>query len=332
MRAAFGEEPTLEAFFAGLGLGWNVLLFAAGASLVIWGAGKFLNGAIFIAWAANLPKVVVGATVVSLATTFPEFSVSFSAAWLGKPLLAVGNAVGSYICNIGLIIGLSAVVRAISVPRRIFRAQGLYALAAAAALAAVSMGDSLGRPVGTVFLLGTAGFLVYNWRLSLAEDKSANDNVQFAEGEWLRLGSWFVLGALAVGLGSLLLVQTSALIARHLGVSELIIGLTIVAVGTSLPEICLAVTAMIKGHSDLSLGNILGANVLNILWVVGASALVQPLPVVRQNRVLDLPFTLLMIGVLLAVGLSQNRVTRWEGGLLVGIYALYLALMGVFFL
>ncbi|MFQ5693761.1 MAG: sodium:calcium antiporter, partial [Nitrospinota bacterium] len=115
-------------------------------------------------------------------------------------------------------------------------------------------------------------------------------------------------------------------------VSELIIGLTLVAVGTSLPEISLATAAMTKGHSDLSLGNILGANVLNILWVVGSSAMVQPLPIVRQTRILDIPFTLLLIVVLLVAGHTQNRLTRWEGGLLLGLYALYLTLMGVFFL
>ncbi|MFQ5914420.1 MAG: calcium/sodium antiporter [Nitrospinota bacterium] len=321
----------MEAFFAGLPSGWNVVWFIAGCALVIWGASKFLNGAVFLARAANVPKVVVGATIVSVATTFPEFSVSFSAATMGKPLLAVGNAVGSYICNIGLIVGLSALARAIFVPRRIFRALGFYAMAAVVALAAFSAGETVGRTAGILFTLGFIGFLVFNWRLSLAEEKPDKENAQFAKSEWVRQSSWFLVGGVSVGAGSILLVQNGALIARHLGVSELIVGLTIVAVGTSLPEISLGVMAMIKGHSDLSLGNILGANVLNILWVVGASALVRPLPIVPQTRVLDLPFTLVMIGLLLTMGLSQNRVSRWGGGLLLGIYILYLALMGVFF-
>ncbi|MFQ5692740.1 MAG: sodium:calcium antiporter, partial [Nitrospinota bacterium] len=151
----------MEAFFTNLGFGWNVAFFIAGAGLVIWGAGLFLNGSVFIARAANIPKVVVGATVVSVATTFPEFSVSFSATLLGRPLMAVGNAVGSYLCNIGLIIGISALLGGFKVPRRIFRAQGLYALAAAVALALVSMGETVGRPVGVVFTAGFIGFLIY---------------------------------------------------------------------------------------------------------------------------------------------------------------------------
>jgi cation:H+ antiporter len=322
----------LEDFFANLNLGWNTVLFIVGAILVIWGAGKFLAGAVFIAEAADIPKVVVGATIVSVATTFPEFSVSFSAAFMGKPLLSVGNAVGSYLCNIGLIVGLSALIRAYAVPRKTLRTQGLFALGAALALAAAAWGDTVGWSVGIIFTVGFIGFLFYNWRLSLAEGNKETTKVEFAKGEWVRQGSWFVTGAASVGAGSILLVQNGAAIARHVGVSELIIGLTIVAVGTSLPEITLAVVSMLKGHSDLSLGNILGANVLNIFWVVGSSALVQPLPIVRQNRVLDIPFTLLLIGVLVAFGLARNKISRWEGGLLVGFYALYLVLMGVFFL
>ena len=322
----------MEDFFANLHLGWNTVLFILGAILVIWGAEKFLGGAIFIAEAADIPKVVVGATIVSVATTFPEFSVSFSAAFMGKPLLAVGNAVGSYLCNIGLIVGLSALVRAYTVPRKTLRTQGFFALGAALALAAVSTNETVGRPVGVLFFLGFIGFLIYNWRLSLAEEKLSTGEVQFAKGEWVRQSIWFVIGAASVGVGSILLVQNGAAIARHVGVSELIIGLTIVAVGTSLPEITLAIVSMLKGHSDLSLGNILGANVLNILWVVGACALVQPLPIVRQNRVLDIPFTLILIGILVGFGLARNKIGRWEGGLLVGFYAIYLVLMGVFFL
>ena len=181
-------------------------------------------------------------------------------------------------------------------------------------------------------MVGFVGFLFYNWRLSLEEEDKETTMVQFAKGEWVRQGTWFVIGAACVGAGSILLVQNGAAIARHVGVSELIIGLTIVAIGTSLPEITLAVVSMLKGHSDLSLGNILGANVLNIFWVVGSSALVHPLPIVRQNRVLDIPFSLILIGVLVAFGLVRNKISRWEGGLLVGFYALYLILMGVFFL
>ncbi len=322
----------MESFFANLSLTWNAVLFVAGGALVIWGASGFLGGAVFIAQAANIPKGIVGATIVSVATTFPEFSVSFSAAVLGRPLMSVGNAVGSYICNIGLIIGLSALARAIVVPRRIFRAQGLFALGAAAALAVVSMGRTIGRPVGIVFTLGFIGFLVYNWRLSLAENRPEGNNLQVTKGEWGRQGSWFLLGALSVGAGSILLVQNGAAIARHAGVSELIVALTIIAIGTSLPEISLAVAAIRKGHSDLSLGNILGANVLNIFWVIGASALAQPLPVVPQTRQLDIPFTLILVGLLLVMGLSRNQIGRWGGASLVGLYALYLTLMAVIFL
>jgi cation:H+ antiporter len=323
----------VESLFAGLGLGWNAVLFASGAALVIWGAVKFLDGAVFISRAADIPKVVVGATVVSLATTFPEFAVSFSAAFLGKPLLAVGNAVGSYLCNIGLVVGLSALVGTIAVTRRIFMRQALFALGAAAALWATALVlGSVGRPMGILFILGAVAFLVYNWRLSSAGDDPKEEAPKVEKAEWVRQGLGFLVGAASVGAGSILLVQNGVQIARHAGVSELIIGLTIVAVGTSLPEITLAVASMIKGHMDMSLGNILGANVLNVFWVVGASAIVIPLPIVEQNRVLDLPFTLLMIIALLVFGLSGRGVSRMKGGMLTGIYLVYLALMAVFFL
>ncbi|MDP6086575.1 MAG: calcium/sodium antiporter [Nitrospinota bacterium] len=323
----------MESLFAGLGLGWNTVLFAAGGALVIWGAGKFLDGALFIARAAAISKVVVGATVVSLATTFPEFAVSFSAAFLGKPLLAVGNAVGSYLCNIGLVVGLSALVGTIAVTRRIFIRQALFTLGAAVALWAATLGrESVGRPVGILFILGAVGFLVCNWRLSAAGDDPEAEAPKVEKAEWVRQGLWFLVGAASVGAGSILLVQNGAQIARHAGISELIIGLTIVAVGTSLPEITLAVASIAKGHMDMSLGNILGANVLNVFWVVGSSALVIPLPIVEQNRVLDLPFTLLMMIALLVFGWSGRGVGRMKGGVLTGLYGVYLALLAVFFL
>ena len=322
----------MESYFASLSLPANSIFFTLGAALVIWGAGKFEAGAVFIAKAADIPKVVVGATIVSLATTFPEFVTSFSAALLAKPLMSVGNAVGSYLCNIGLIVGMTALLRAYPVPKKIFRFQGLYALAAALAMTGATFGHAIGRIHGVIFTLAFFAFLYLSWRQSSSENEFDESAHEVIAKNWVRPISWFIVGAVCVGAGCILLVQNGAQIARHAGVSELIIGLTIIAIGTSLPEITLAVATSIRGHVDLSLGNILGANVLNIFWVVGASALVHPLPVALQTRALDVPFSVLLIGLLLTFGMRGGRISRVEGGTILATYLLYLVLMGMIFL
>lgn len=322
----------MESYFLNLSLFGNVALFALGAALVIWGATKFESGAIFIAKAANVPKVVVGATIVSLATTFPEFLTSFSAAFLGKPLLSVGNAVGSYLFNIGLIVGLAAMIKPYPIPKKNFRFQGLCALVAAIAMAIATLGQEIGNTIGVIFTLALFAFLFLSWKQSSPKKEFENSPPEVFAKNWLFPLLQFIAGAGCVTVGCIFLVENGSQIARHCGVSELIIGLTIVALGTSLPEITLAITSFIRGNIDLSLGNILGANVLDIFWVIGASALAHPLPIVTQTRVLDIPFAILIVTLLLTFGLRGNHLNKAQGSALVGTYFLYLILMGVFFL
>ena len=141
----------------------------------------------------------------------------------------------------------------------------------------------------------------------------------------------FLLGAAGILIGSILLVGNAKILAAWLGVPELIIGLTAVAIGTSLPEYVTAITATLKGHSELGVGNVIGANILNLLWVLGACALVRPLPIEHQTRVLDCPLMLLIMVLLVRMIASDSRLERWEGGVLLGLYVGYLALMFTFF-
>ena len=326
------EDYLLESYFLDLSFFANLTLFSLGTMLVVWGATKFESGAIFIAKAANIPKVVVGATIVSLATTFPEFLTSFIAASSGKTLMSVGNALGSYLFNIGLIVGLAAMIKSYPIPKENFQFQGLCALAAAIAMAIATLGQEIGKTIGIIFTLALCAFLFLSWKQSSTKKEFDKSPPKISPKDWLSPILWFIAGAGCVSVGCILLVENGAQIARYTGVSELIIGLTIVAVGTSLPEIVLAITSIIRGNVDLSLGNILGANVLDIFWVIGLSALANPLPIVTQTRVLDVPFSILIVSLLLVFGLRGNHLSKAQGSALVGTYLLYLILIGIFFL
>ncbi len=320
----------MEALFAALPLYGNIISFALGFLIITKAAGWFIHGAVSLARRTGVSKVVVGATIVSLTTTAPEFSVSFLASLVGQPQTAVGNAVGSAICNIGLILGLAALISPIAAARPPASRQGVIMLACGLALAGITLRGELSRWGAGLLLLGLAGYILYSiasarGRVPALEEAGA---VPDARSPFFR----FVAGGLGVVVGSVLLVKNAAILARTLGVPELVIALTLVAVGTSLPELVTALAASRAGHGDLALGNVLGANILNILWVLGGAGLARPLILRPQTLRLDLPAMLLMMALLLVFAFASGRLGRGAGACFMAAYAGYLLVILTLFI
>jgi len=319
----------MTAFFAGLGPWMNMLLFAVGALVIDRGAKVLVNSSVSISRKTGIPKIVVGATIMSVATTFPEFTVSVVATIMGINDMAVGNVVGSCVCNIGLVCGLCLLVLPVAIDRRDALEKSLIMLAGGIVVVAFAFTGTIPRWAGILLLVAFAGYVARTAstaRRGIVPDKETIFTGRIS-GDLLR----FAAGMACVGLASTLLVQTGQQIAIWLGVPSLIIGLTLVALGTSLPELVTALRSALMGQSDLSVGNVIGANILNILWALGACSVIRPLTLVRQNLVLDGPFMLvMMIGMVLSVAFSR-KLGRVHGAVFVVIYAVYITLMLVFF-
>ena len=319
----------MESFFESLPIWLNLLFFVFGVGAVIKGASWFTDGSVGIADATGIPKIFVGATIVSLATTTPEISVSWIAAYLRHPEKSVGNAVGSTICNIGLILAVASAIQGVKIPRMTVRVHGAFMLLAGVVLVFLSFDGQLGRQEGFLLLVGTVFFLWVMVRQSGWE--SGGGSLENEPNDWGNITRNFFLGGLCVVGGSILIVQNATIFARAAGVSELLIGLTLVALGTSLPELITAVSSSLRGHGDIAVGNVVGANVLNITLVLGGAAFIVPLKIERQMFVLDFPVMLSLMGLLLLLAVLRGKVGRVGGLIFISIYAVYLFFLVAFF-
>ena len=319
----------MEAYFASFPVWMNFIFFVTGLLIVTIGADWFTDGAVGIAEITGVPKVIVGATLVSLATTAPEFSVSVIAAWLGHPATSVGNAVGSTICNIGLILAVAFLLEPVSLAREDVLPKGLFMLMLGVLLLSLVWNGEIARVEGLVLFALVPVYLWFTMKRATWTDFDIGSAVTDREKQ--HVGLRFIGGSIAVVLGSVLLVQNAAHLARAMGVPELIIGLTLVAIGTSLPELITAVSASLSGHGDMAVGNVLGANVLNIAWVLGGASLIVPLGIERQSFVLDFPFMLLMMLMFLFLALWRRRLGRSAGLAFLAGYVCYLTLMFAYF-
>ena len=305
----------------------DILLIAVGFALVAKGGDLFVDSSIHIGRALQIPRFVIGGTLVSLATTAPELVVSVTAASLGDSGIALGNAVGSCICNIGLIVGLVAIIMPVEVERADFIRRAGWMVGGGAAVVAFSWDGSLDRVYGLVLLAGAAAYLVWDlagiWRLR-RDGAAGSEEAAGREGMAGAVG-WFAVGALCVIAGSRLLVTSGQQVAAVLGVPSAVIGFSVIAIGTSLPELVTGVTAARKGVPDLSLGNIVGANVLNLLLIVGVSGTIQPLVLDAFSQRYGLPwlgiFFLAVVGAVLRFGILR----RGAGVALLLLYGLYVA-------
>jgi cation:H+ antiporter len=313
----------------------NVLILVLGLALIILGGDWFVGASVRIAELLRMPRVVIGSTLVSLATTTPELVVSFMAGGKGEPGLAVGNAIGSCICNVGLILGVTAALRHVDVHLRALGPPLIAMFGFGALLFLLTLDLSLGRVQGGLLVgLGLAYF-VYDFTHH-ARDTNPADVAQARAIERSVAGrlSWFhsrtgsiaqfSLGAGVVIVGSRLLVDAAVNLAGALGIPSIIVGLTVVAVGTSVPELVTAVTSSRKNVSDLAIGNVLGANIANLTIVVGVAAMMSEVTMSRATQVVNFPALLAVFGLLLWMMVNDRRVSRKEGVVLLLTYSVYL--------
>jgi len=293
---------------------YTLPLFIVGLIFITKGADWFTESAVSISQKSGIPKMIIGATIVSFATTAPEFAVSAYAAYLGHTGLTVGNAVGSAICNAGLILGGVIVLRSIPVEDSSFLKRGAFMIVSALLLIVVSIDGMLTPVDGILLLVVFVVFLYYNYRLQsllFGTNEEVNEELGEISNSISKDVVFFVLGAALVVGGSRILIDSGTDIAMWLGVPEMIIGLTLVAFGTSLPELITAISATRKGHNDLAVGNILGANTMDIALILGASSLISELPIQNQSLYYDFPAMLLIMGMIVfSVLKTSARIRR----------------------
>lgn len=305
-----------------------LLLFFAAAGLVALclGGNWLTDGAAGISLNLSLNPVVVGLTVVSIATSMPEFVTSLLAA-RESPGLAVGNIVGSNIANVGLILGVAAIIAPVLVQLRLIRRE-VPILIGISLLFSFFAWNGFTRIEGLVLLVLAGVYLTYLVRWAKAEPTEVEgefaEEVQHGRHSNLRHAVFFLGGSIALALGADLLVGTSVEMALRLGVSDTLIGLTLVAVGTSLPELAASIAAARAGHSDICVGNVVGSNIFNMLLVGGMVAAIVPIPVEPSLFRFELPCMVALTVLLLRVLKTGNIVTRREGVSLLGIYILIL--------
>lgn len=306
-----------------------IAIFIAGLILIVKGGGYFVDAASWIAGVSGIPKVIVGATIVSVATTMPEMIVSVMAAGQGKTDMSVGNAVGSVTANLGLIMAIAILCMPGPIRRRDYFVKSILMLAAAAVIAAAGRRGAVERGLSLLLLAVFGAFLVENVRSAAAAGGRSRTSRAAPEKRAVLLnGVKFVAGAAGVVLGADLLVDSGSALARLAGVSERMIGVTIVAVGTSLPELVTTAAAVVKKQSALSVGNILGANIIDLTLILPLSGLLagQAMPISAAAGRLDLPACLLVGAAAVLPPMFTRKFQRWQGAALLSLYAGYLYL------
>ena len=301
------------------------VIFVVGLCFTIKGGDWFVDSASWFAEATGIPKFVVGATVVSFATTLPELLVSVRAAMNGSAQLAIGNAIGSVTANTTLIMGVSLVAMAGVVSRKAFALKGGLFLSAIVGLTLLSIGNAL--PVWSAFVLW-AIFLIFMVSNLIEGKKSAalEKKEAFEKKEIPSKVLFFVLGTAAIVLGAEFLVSSGKTIASGIGISETIIGFTVIALGTSLPELVTTLTAIRKKENSLSVGNIIGANIIDTTLILPLCAVIngKALPVERINMVFDFPVCIAACAVAVIPTIIQGKFKKWQGFALLAIYGLYM--------
>ena len=301
----------------------NILFIIAGVFLVLWGADRMTDGAVSIAQRLNIPQIVIGLTIVAMGTSMPEFCVSLVSALKGTPDLAVGNVVGSNIFNVLLIVGVAALVAPIIISRSTVKKEIPWAVLSAIILSAMCLDHDISRIDALILTIGIIAFMIYTLRAA------KKGEVEQEEGEKKDYKPIVAVGLVLLGMaclifGSNLFVDAATKVAQELNVSEGVIGLTIVAGGTSLPELATSVVAARKGQSAIAIGNVIGSNVFNTLMIVGVTGLICPMQI---EGITPIDLAVMTIGIALLWFFSYTKFTveRWEGALLTLIFTGYMA-------
>lgn len=310
------------------------LLIVVGVALVLWGADCMTEGAASLARKLRVPEIVIGLTIVAAGTSAPELFVSVVSALNGTPDLAVGNVVGSNTMNAMIIVGVSAMVAPMVISRSTVRCDIPFAVVSSVLLMVLCLdemcswsisGNAISRIDGILLLAGFAVFMTF----ALRQARHGQSNEQQEDTDSQQMPVWRGLAYVALGLlclvvGSNLFVDAATKLAQQLGVSEGVIGLTIVAGGTSLPELATSVVAARKGQSAIAIGNVIGSNVFNILLILGLTAVISPMQI-EGITLVDLSVMLVSVSLVWLFSATKLTVARWEGAVLTGGYLVYLA-------
>ncbi len=308
-----------------------VLLLVIGIIFIVKGGDYFVDAASWIAEVSGIPKLIVGATIVSVATTLPELLVSVMSALQGKVDMSIGNAVGSVTANLGLIMALALIFMPGVIKRKDYLFKSVLMLTAAGIVVACGFSGQVNVVFSVVLLAIFIVFILENVsgaKRALAAGKNEEDRPASDKRTVTVNVVKFVVGAVGIVWGADLLVDNGSELARIIGISERVIGVTIIAIGTSLPELITTITAIIKKQSALSVGNILGANILDLTMIMPISSLIsgKPLPIAHASAILDLPACLLVGLIAVVPPLVTSRFKRWQGALLLAVYIGYVCL------
>ena len=316
----------------------TVLLFIVGLICLIKGGDWFVDGASGIAHKFNMPELLIGATVVSIGTTLPEVMVSASSALSGHGEIAYGNAIGSIICNTALIAAITVTIVPSIVNRKTLITPVFFFFISAVFYATVAYGfGKFDRITGVILLVIFVVYMIVTVRQAMSDENSSDSSGESVEdADSIKGKFWFqilllVVGAVLIAVGANLLVENGTLIAQYLGVPESVIALTFVALGTSLPELVTAITSLIKGCGALSLGNVIGANLFNIVLVSGVSSTLSPFVVPRgkligsipASYIIDIPVMLFVMAFMTIPAIIKGKLMRYQGIVLLAIYVTF---------
>lgn len=301
----------------------DIVFIIVGVALVLWGADRMTDGAVAIAKRMQIPQIIIGLTIVAMGTSMPEFFVSLTSALKGTSDIAVGNVVGSNIFNTLLIVGVAAMVAPMTILKSTVERDMPWSVVAMLLLAAFSINHSLSRWEAAFLFALFVAFVTYNV-VSARKNKSSEESDEGGKSySPLMAACLIVLGLACLVVGSNLFVDAATRVAQTLGVSEAVIGLTIVAGGTSLPELATSVVAARKGQSAIAIGNVIGSNIFNVLMIVGITGLVCPMDI-QGITIVDLSVFTGSIFLLWAFSYTKYKVERWEGAVLTMVFLAYM--------
>lgn len=289
--------------------------------MVLGGADRLTEGASALARRMNIPEIIIGLTVVAAGTSAPELFVSLVSALKGTPDMAMGNVVGSNTMNAMLIVGCAAMVAPMTISRNTVKKDIPFSVAASVLLILIAFDSFLSRLDGILLLIGFAAFLYYG--IKTAKSSQSTTVVANSPLSMLRSTLYLLLGLTLLIVGSNVFVDSASRVAYSLGISEGVVGLTIVAGGTSLPELATSVVAARKGQSAIAIGNVIGSNVFNILLILGTTAVISPMQI-QGITIVDMSMMLGSVALVWLFSYTRYTVERWEGALLLGAYLVYL--------
>ncbi len=305
-----------------------LIFFLSGFVGLIIGGELLVRGASRLAAAAGIPPLIVGLTVVAIGTSSPEIAVMAQAAFSGQSELIIGNVVGSNIANVLLILGLSAMAAPLIVPRRLIWLEVPLMIMVSFVMLLMALDGGFSRLEGAILCAGFLTHILFMLREQRGATRAGENEIETGRRnlkDWVRNAALLVVGLALLVIGSNWLVDGAVAVARALGVSELILGLTVIAVGTSLPELATSIIAGLRGARDIAVGNIIGSNIFNILAGLGLTALIMPGGVQVSQAALrfDIPVMIASAVACLPIFYIGHKIARWEGGLFVGYYIAY---------